>query len=144
MLSTLPIINKQWIRMRLLMTFSDMLKIMHASCTVMQPEYVGKPEDLYLWCLILQSKTRCEYACPMPYSCGCVTCIRITVTKQSLKLETNGVHDRHSHIGGRMHARKSAPGIGGFSRPESEASGNDESGGWSSIIFSRFIDLTLP
>jgi hypothetical protein len=25
---------------------------MHESYMVMQPEYVGKPEDLYLWCLI--------------------------------------------------------------------------------------------
>jgi hypothetical protein len=25
---------------------------MHESGTVMQPDYVGKPEDLYLWCLI--------------------------------------------------------------------------------------------
>ena len=41
-----------------------------------------------------------------------------------------------------MHARKSAPGVGGFSRPESEASANDESGGWSSLQFSRFIHLT--
>ncbi len=24
----------------------------HESGTVMQPDYVGKPEDLYLWCLI--------------------------------------------------------------------------------------------
>jgi hypothetical protein len=32
-----------------------------------------------------------------------------------------------------MHASKSAPGVGGFSRPEREASANDESGGWSSI-----------
>jgi hypothetical protein len=84
---------------------------MHASGTVMQPDYVGKPEDLYLWCLIRQSKTCWEYACPMCYSCGCVTGIHITVTKQSLKLETIGVHDRHSHIGGRMHARTSAPGV---------------------------------
>ncbi len=65
----------------------------------------------------------------MRYSCRCDTGIRITETKQSLKLETIGVHDRHSHIGGRMHTRKSAPGIGGFSRPESEAFANDESGG---------------
>jgi hypothetical protein len=91
---------------------------MHESGTVMQPDYVGKPEKLYLWCLIWQSKTWWEYACPMRYSCGCDTCICITETKQSLKLETIGVHDRHSHIGGGMHARKSAPGVGGFSRPE--------------------------
>ncbi len=80
----------------------------------------------------------------MRYSCGCDAGIRIEETKQSLKLETIGVHDGHSHIGGKMHARKSAPGVGGFSRPESEASANDESGGWSSINFSRFIVLTLP
>jgi hypothetical protein len=119
-------------------------KLMHESCTVMQPDYVGKPEDLYLWCLIGETKTLRQYACPMRYSCGCDTGIRITETKQSLKLETIGVHDRHSHIGGRMHARKSAPGVGGFSRPESEASANDESGGWSSNQFSRFIHLTGP
>ena len=104
-------------------------KIMHESGTVMQPDYVGKPEELYLWCLIGESKTLRQYACLMHYSCGCEARIRITETKQSLELETIGVHDRHSHIGGRMHARKSAPGVGGFSRPEGEASANDESGG---------------
>jgi hypothetical protein len=56
--------------------------------------------------------------------------------KQTLKLETIGVHDRHSHIGGKMHVRKSAPGLGGFSRLENEASANDESGRWSSITAS--------
>jgi hypothetical protein len=30
---------------------------MHESGTVMQPDYVGKQEDLYLWCLIGESKT---------------------------------------------------------------------------------------
>ncbi len=73
---------------------------MHESCTVMQPDCDDKPEDLYLWCLIRhlwslirQSKTFWEYAYPMCYSCGCDTCIRITETKQTLKLETIGVHD---------------------------------------------------
>ncbi len=111
---------------------------MHASCTpctVMQPDYVGKLEDLYLWCLIRQSKTCWEYACLMRCSCGCDTGICITETKRSLKLETIGVHDQHSHIKGRMRACKSAPGVGGFSLPKSDASGNDESGGWSSINF---------
>jgi hypothetical protein len=93
---------------------------MHASGTVMQPDYVGKPEDLYLWCLIGETKTLWQYACPMRYSCGCDTQIR------------------------RMHARKSAPGVGGFSRPESEASANDQSGGWSPLQFSRFIHLIGP
>jgi hypothetical protein len=40
-----------------------------------------------------------------------------------------------NYIGGKMHARNSAPGVGGFSRPDSEASANEESGGWSSINF---------
>ncbi len=102
---------------------------MHESCTVMQPDYICKPEDLYLWCLIWQSKTCWEYACPMCYSCGRDTGTRITETKQTLKLETIGVHDLNSHVGGRMHTRKSSPGVGGFSRPESKASANDESGG---------------
>jgi hypothetical protein len=102
---------------------------MHESGTAMQPDYVGKPEDLYLWCLIRQSKTCWEYACPMRYSCGCDTGIRITETKQTLKLDSIRVHDRHSHAGAKMHARKSAPGAGGFSRPESAGSANDESDG---------------
>jgi hypothetical protein len=61
---------------------------MHESCTVMQPDYVCKPQDLYLWCLIGETKTLLQYACPMFYSCGCDTGICITETKQSLKLET--------------------------------------------------------
>jgi hypothetical protein len=62
-------------------------------------------------------------------SCGCDTSIRITETKQTLKLETIRVHDRHSHIGGKMHACKSAPGVGGLQvRSWSWPSASDESG----------------
>ncbi len=39
--------------------------------------------------------------------------------KADLKLETIRVHDLHSHIGGRMYDHKSAPEVGGFSRPGS-------------------------
>ncbi len=62
---------------------------MHKSGMAMQPNYVGKPEDLYFWCLIRQSKTCWEYVGPMRYSCGCDTgiMIRITETKQTLMLE---------------------------------------------------------
>ena len=71
--------NKLWMRMRLWMTFTDTLKnFMHASGTVMQPDYVGKPEELWLWCLVGETKTLRQYACPMRYSCGCYTGIRIT------------------------------------------------------------------
>jgi hypothetical protein len=82
---------------------------MHASGIVMQPDYLSKPEDLYLWCLIAHSKTCCGQTCRMRYSCGCDTCIRITEKKQILTLETIRVHDLHSHTGGKMHAHKSAP-----------------------------------
>jgi hypothetical protein len=73
----------------------------------------------------------------MCYSCGGDTAIRIAETKQTLKLERIGVHDQHSHIRGKMHARKSIPGVGGLSRPESKTSpsANNESGGQSSINF---------
>ncbi len=37
-------------------------KIMDESCMVMQPDYVGKPEDLYVWCLIGQLKMCRQYA----------------------------------------------------------------------------------
>jgi hypothetical protein len=60
---------------------------MRESNTVMQPDYVGKQEDLYLWCLIGESKTCWQYAFPMCYSCRCDTCVRITETKQTLILK---------------------------------------------------------
>jgi hypothetical protein len=64
-------------------------------------------------------------------------------TKQSLARETIGVHDSHSHTVDKsaMHARKSAPDVGGFSPPDSE-SANDGSGWWSSIDFSICARLT--
>jgi hypothetical protein len=66
---------------------------MHESGMLMEPDYVGKPEDLYLWCLIGETKTLQQFACPMRCSCGCDTGICITETKQSIKLETIGEHD---------------------------------------------------
>jgi hypothetical protein len=42
---------------------------MHESGTAMQLDYIGKPEDLYFWCMIGESKTCWQYACPMRYSC---------------------------------------------------------------------------
>ncbi len=72
----------------------------------------------------------------MHYSCRCDTSVLVSETKQTIKLETIRVHDQHSHTGGKMHARKYVPGVGGFSRPESEGSKNNESGGWSSVNFS--------
>ncbi len=32
--------------------YSQAFFFMRESGTVMQPDYVGKPDDLYLWCLI--------------------------------------------------------------------------------------------
>jgi hypothetical protein len=45
-------------------SFRPHSNFMHESGTIMQPDYVGKPEDLYLWCLIRESKTCRQYACP--------------------------------------------------------------------------------
>ncbi len=42
-------------------------KFMHESGTVMKPDYVGQPEDLYLWCLIGETETLRQYACPKRY-----------------------------------------------------------------------------
>jgi hypothetical protein len=46
---------------------------MYESGKVMQPDYVGKPEDLYLWCLlgvrVGELNTCRQYACLMLYSC---------------------------------------------------------------------------
>jgi hypothetical protein len=66
---------------------------MHNRSTVIQPDYVDKQKDLNLWCLIGESKTCMQYACPMRYSCRYYTGIRITEIKQTLKLEKIGVHD---------------------------------------------------
>jgi hypothetical protein len=98
-------------------------KLMQKNSMVMQPDY-GGPVSL----VILQSKMCWEYACPMRYSCRCDTGIRITETKQTLRLETIGVHDQHSHTGGKMYTRKSAREGGGVSHSGSEGSANDESG----------------
>jgi hypothetical protein len=50
----------------------------------------------------------------------------------------------HSHIGGKMQARKSVPAVGGLSCPESKASANDESGVGEFHLFFCFVVLTLP
>jgi hypothetical protein len=44
---------------------------------VMQADFDGKLEDLSLWSLIQQSKTCWKYACPMRFSCGCNTGLRM-------------------------------------------------------------------
>jgi hypothetical protein len=67
--------------------YSHAENFMHGSGTVMQPDYVSKPEDLYLWCLIGESKTCSQCACPMRCSCGCDTGIRITETSSPLSLK---------------------------------------------------------
>jgi hypothetical protein len=50
--------------MRLLMIVKDAAKkFMPEGGLVMQPEFVGKTEVLYLWSLIREPKTFVEYAC---------------------------------------------------------------------------------
>ncbi len=43
-------------------TYRHAENLMHESGAIIQPDYVKKPEDLYLWCLILESKTCWQYA----------------------------------------------------------------------------------
>ncbi len=39
--------------------------LMHESGTIMQPDNLGKQEDLYYWCLIGESKACWNYECRM-------------------------------------------------------------------------------
>ncbi len=57
------------------------------------------------------------------------------------------MHDQHSHTEDKMHACKSAPGVGVFSRPESKESANDDSGLLGSInqsICEHLAPLSVP
>jgi hypothetical protein len=51
---------------------------MHESGTVMQPDYVSKPEDLYLWCLI-GSRRRAGSTC--------VRCVTLADATQAYGLQ---------------------------------------------------------
>jgi hypothetical protein len=62
---------------------------MHQSGLRMDTDYVSKPQDLYLWCLLSESKTAGILDYPMLHTCGCDSCISITESQTCLKLDIN-------------------------------------------------------
>jgi hypothetical protein len=110
---------------------------MHEIGLVMQPDYVGKPEDLYLWCLVRDSKTCLEYRSPMSFSCGYGAGLRITKKGQKIKVGKIRVHDRDSHSRSLMHANKCTPGIREFN------SNIESSGMTNHVTVARLVALQL-
>ncbi len=87
---------------------------MHESGTSQDPDFVGKPEDLYLWRYSGGCKRVSTYYCPFNITCDCDTDIMVTEFKTKLLLEVTGTHDKQSHRLRVMHAGCSARGVGGF------------------------------
>jgi hypothetical protein len=67
--------------------------------------------------------------------CQCGVGIRITETKRKLILEFKGTHDKNSHRLRIMHARSSAPGVGGFKSYMSDNSESDNSAKCQALYF---------
>ncbi len=61
--------------------FTCATEFMHDSCLHMDEDHVGKPEDLYLWCLVGGAKNWGLWGCPMRFTTGCPCAIRITETR---------------------------------------------------------------
>ena len=53
----------------------------------MDEDYVGKPQDIYLWCFISESKTAGVWGCPMRFTSGCCAVICITEKGRYLTLD---------------------------------------------------------
>ncbi len=81
---------------------------MHGRGMAMQPAYVGKMEDLYLWCLIRDLGVLMADA----FFVLMQHWLWIRETRQTLMLEKIGVHDQHSHSVCKVNACKSAPSVG--------------------------------
>ena len=58
---------------------------------------VGKPQDIYLWCFICESKTTGVWGCPMLFTSGCCAGIRITEKGKYLTLKFCGEHHPRYH-----------------------------------------------
>ena len=100
--------------------------LMHDSCIRMDEDFVGKPQDLYLWYSVGRSKN---------WVSGVAQCgSRITKTRNYLTLQFHGEHNPMCHTRAIMRRRKSAPVIGGFKSYYS--SGGDSDNVESMILFS--------
>ncbi len=115
------------------MTFSQSL--MQDSCTFQAHDFVGKPEDLYLWRYSGGSKTVAEYYSLFNITCDWDAGIRISETKSKLLLEATGAHDKRSHLLRTMHEGCCARSVGGFKSDLSEYSSDsaDDTGGFPSF-----------
>ena len=80
----------------------------------MDEDFVGKQQDLYLWCSVGGSKNWGLWGCPMRFTSGCPCAIHITMTLNYLTPQVHGDHNQGCHTRPIMSGRKSAPVLGGF------------------------------
>jgi hypothetical protein len=99
---------------------------MHDSGTRQDADFVGKPDDLYLWRYSGGSKRASTYFCPFSITCDCDAGIRVSEFKTKILLESTGTHDKESHRLRVMHAGCSARGVGGFKADLSDNSSDSD------------------
>ncbi len=63
----------------------------------MDEDYVGKQQDIYLWCFISKLNTSGVWKCPMHFTRGFYAGIHITEKGKYLTLEFCGKHHLHCH-----------------------------------------------
>jgi hypothetical protein len=81
---------------------------MHQGGLRMDEDYVGKPQDIYLWCLISESKAAGVWVCLRCFKSGSCAVIRITEKGRYLTLEFCGKHHPRCHDELLMDGRNSA------------------------------------
>ena len=80
----------------------------------MDEDFVGKQQDIYLWCFRSESNTVGVWGCPMLFTSGCCAGNRITEKGIYLTLEFCGEHHPRCHDELLMNGHNSAPGGLGF------------------------------
>ncbi len=60
-------------------------------------DFVGKLQDIYLWCSICESKTAGVWGCPILFTSGCCAGIYITKNGMYLTLQFCGAHHPRCH-----------------------------------------------
>ncbi len=81
---------------------------MHQGGLRMDEDYVGKPQDIYLWCYISESKTAGMWGYSMCFTSGCYAGIRITEKGRYLTLQFCGKHHPSCHVELLTNGRNSA------------------------------------
>ena len=74
-------------------------EFMHQGGLRMDENFVGKPQDIYLWCFICKSKTAGGRGCLMLFTAGCCAGIRITDSEKGKHLTSEfcGAHHLCCH-----------------------------------------------